>query len=88
MITKHFYCCATDANGDNLDWFVEAHTPQEALELWNQMLDENGFELEEHTTATIFQLPPLTGFVVGLAWLGHKPKEPALTRVWPIENAA
>lgn len=88
MITKHFYCCATDANGDNLDWFIEAHTPQEALELWNQMLDENGFKLNEPTTARIYELPALTGRVIGLEWQNHTPSRPAVVQVWPIQEAA
>lgn len=45
-----------DADGESLDTVVEAHSKEEAEELWRKWCDDNGFEPDEEDYA-IYMLP-------------------------------
>lgn len=73
--TRHFFCHATDANGDTLDWFVEATSREEALGLWEYAVEAAGLEFDENQPVQVWQLPELTGKPTFINWYDDTPED-------------
>ena len=56
---------ARDPNGDSLDWFVRAPSPDRALDLWKQieMVRDNGY-----TDYSVFTVPAVEGPEGAIDW--------------------
>lgn len=82
-MTKHYFCHAEDANGDSLDWFVEANDQDQALELWCVAVDEAGMDFDPDRPLQIWELPALTGKPSTINWFDDTPEDgrPFLTPV-------
>jgi hypothetical protein len=61
-MTKMFFVEADDSNGDDLSWFIEATSAEEALAMYrHHMLDEWGTFAADLTIKRVRSLPSLTG---------------------------
>lgn len=74
MNTRHFFCCATDDNGDCLDWFVEAYSVEQAEELWSDAVQAAGMEFGSEP-ARIWEVPALTGKPSFIHWHNDTPED-------------
>lgn len=61
-MTQMFFVEAFESNGDDLSWFIEATSAEEALAMYrHHMLDEWGMSAAELTIKRVRSLPPMTG---------------------------
>jgi hypothetical protein len=58
---KLYHVQADDPMGDNLDWFIVAEDPDQALKLWDAHVTYNGFDDHEGITRMRLILDDVSG---------------------------
>ena len=58
-MTKLYFCSASNPNGDNLDYLVEATDGDQALDLFTTHLDEG--EWDHEAPYRVWEVPALAG---------------------------